>query len=104
MPEHRYLPREIEEEIEEHRRSPRSREGAHPELLEEFGQETAEQPLERQDIEQEAADFIRQNLADVFDFLLASARGGGDLRAVNLQQCLERFGLTNDEIALRGGG
>jgi len=28
MPEKHYLPREIEEEIEEHKRSPRSREGA----------------------------------------------------------------------------
>ena len=104
MPEKHYLPREIEEEIEEHKRSPRSREGAHPELLEDFGQEMAQEPLERQEIEQEAAEFIRQNLADVFDFLLAYVRSDNDLRNVNLQKCLERFGLTNDEIALRGGG
>lgn len=93
----RQASREIEEGLEEYGRSPKSKEGLHPELIEDFEVESAETPLSRKEIEQEAAEFVERHFRELVPMLLASDQ------ELNFDALIRHFGLTNEQIGLLGG-
>jgi hypothetical protein len=86
--------KEIEEGLAEFLRSPRSKEGMHSELVEEFEVTKAEKPLTREDIEREIESFVDRNLEILLPIFLAPN--------VSHSEIIKKLGITNEQIGLLG--
>lgn len=85
---------EIEEGLAEYLRSPRSKEGMHPELAEAFEVSESEKPLKRSDVEREIAIFVDRNLESLLSIFLAFD--------FDQSEIIKRLGITNEQIGLLG--
>ena len=86
--------REIEEGLSEHVRSPRSKEGIHPELAESFIVATAEQPLTRLEFEKDVEDYVAENFEQLLPIFLSTEQNHANL--------IEKLGITNKDIGILG--
>ena len=86
--------REIEEGLSEHVRSPRSKEGIHPELAESFIVAKAEQPLTRLEFEKDVEDYVAENFEQLLPVFLSTEQNHAEL--------IKRLGITNKDIGILG--
>lgn len=86
--------KEIEEGLAEYLRSPRSKEGIHPELAEAFEVAESEKPLKREDVEREIESFVDRNLETLLPIFLAPN--------VSHSEIIKRLEITNEQIGLLG--
>lgn len=85
---------EIEEGLLEHVRSPRSKEGIHPELAESFAVEKAEQPLTRLEFEKDVEDYVAENFEQLLPVFLSTEQNHAEL--------IKRLGITNRDVGVLG--
>lgn len=93
----RQAEKEIEEGLEEWRQIPKSKEGRHPELAEQFDVELAEKPITRKDVETEVANFIEKHFKELLPLLLSESQ------EIDQDAVIRQLRLTNEEIAMLGG-
>ena len=84
--------KEIEEGLAEHLDVPKSKEGKHRESAAEFGMAETKEPLKRQDLEKEAADFVGNNLEKLVPLFLQERQGYGR----NWGAVIKELGITNE--------
>lgn len=88
--------RAINEGLEEYLATPKSGVERDPELIELFDVKRAEVPLTRNEVENEAAQFLERHFRNLVPVLLP---GGENL---DVSELISRFGLTNEHIGLLG--
>ena len=86
--------KEIEEGLAEHLDVPKSKEGKHRESAAEFGMAETKEPLKRQDLEKEAADFVGNNLEKLVPLFLQERQGYGR----NWGAVIKELGITNEAL------
>jgi len=94
----RQAERDISEGIEECSWTPKSKEGIHPELIEDFEVENAEQPLSRKELEQEAGEYFDRNFRELVPVLIS----WDSYRGIDFDVFIRTFGLTNEQMGLLG--
>lgn len=75
---------EIEDGLAEYKISPKSREGVHAELIEDFEQETTPEPLSRKEVELEAAAFVERHLRDLVPLMSGGGAYQTSVRSLNV--------------------
>ncbi|HGJ65546.1 TPA: hypothetical protein ENS27_09175, partial [bacterium] len=86
--------KEIEKGFAEFLRLPRSKEGIHPQLAEEFEVAKSEKPLKREDVEREIESFVDRNLKTLLPIFL--------VQDISYSEIIERLKITNEQIGLLG--
>ncbi|MFA6547793.1 MAG: hypothetical protein WCT11_02490 [Candidatus Magasanikbacteria bacterium] len=93
----RQVAEEIDEGLTEWHQAPKSKEGRHPELFEQFTKETTEKPMQRKDIETEAANFIKKHFGELLPLMLRNDQN------FDQDKIIRQLKLTNEDIAILGG-